>query len=257
MMRSNLISKQPDEEGNVVFLLFLAVGLFAALGFTVTDMMRGGAAEQITDEKTRLHAAELLEVARQIKQSVQQAKLGFGCSDNTISFENPYVSGYEHTPQVDSGCIIFGENGGANYKLVPGDWLDPAQESRTRYREWYFTGGSCVIDIGTGSADCATANGTNDSDLILVAPWLKQGVCVELNAQLGIENPGGRPPVASSSNAWPLAMTQFKGTYSADGIIDSSGSNVAILTGAPAGCFEGNTVPPTETYHFYQVLIAR
>ena len=75
-------------------------------------------------------------------------------------------------------------------------------------------------------------------------------VCEDINEKLGITNPSG-PPV---NNAFGTTA-QFTGTYDdgSPGLLGDNGEEVNFA-GKPAGCFDG---PPSGTYHFYQVLIAR
>ncbi len=246
------------DSGSVIIWILIAVALFASLSFAVSQMMRSdGGADAIADEKAALIASEILDYARTMRESVQVMKID-GCEDTDISFENDAVSGYEHDPLGPEACRLFRVPGaGMNYLAPDGAWLDTAQSSAEYFGDWFMTGESCVYDIGSGGIDCATANGTDDNDLIAVLPWIRERLCVAINDRLGITNPGGRPPV-SQEKSWEDPITQYEGTFtSGTTAIQSDISGAAILRGKIAGCFEGDKWPSEDTYHFYQVLIAR
>ena len=245
------------EAGNVLFIILIATILFGALSFAVGNMLRGGDTIAIGQEKAGLYAAEILDKARQIRSGVQEARAAYGCLANDMSFANDRVSGYAHTPATDIECQIFHASyGGTHYSVPPVDWLDTTQSAQTGYGQWFFTGESCVYDVGTGSTDCATASGSADSDLIAVMPWIKREICIAINDALGLTGANDDPPQAAGTS-WNAAFNKFTGTYSQGGDIQSDTSGTAVLTGITAGCFEGGTAPPAGSYHFYQVLMAR
>lgn len=245
------------EGGNVMFLIFIGIMLFAGLSYSVTQIMRSGTGSDISDEKARLYAAELLDTARQFKQAIKNAAISDDCEDVEISFANPTITGYEHTPAASEACQIFhGSFGTATYRTPATDWLDETRAALTGYGHWLFTGEGCVHNLGTGGTDCASANGTTDSELIAVMPYVHKRVCTEVNKLLGITNPGDEPP-QSATPALNTAMTKFTGSYGQNFAIQSNVSDTEILNAAPAGCFEGAGAPIPDTYHFYQVLIVR
>ena len=245
--------------GNVLFIILIAVALFAALSFTVSHMMRGGSVSVISEEKAEIYAAEIIDIARQTREAVRQSRLQGNCEDTDLSFDTPVLTGYEHTPAADDGCQIFGALNpvGVNYKTPPPSWLDEGQSAQSTYGHWFFIGESCVYSIGTGDADCASSNADGDSDLIAVMPWLNINTCLKINERLNIPAAGnGRPPSAGSP-ALSATPTPFTGEYAQNGSINSSGTDAAYLTAAPAGCFEGAGTPPSGSFHCYQVLLGR
>ena len=245
-------SKSQSENGNVLFIILIAVALFGALSFAVSNMMRGGGAETLTQDKATLYAGEILDKAQEIRLAVQDSRTFNDCEDTDISFDSINTTGYAHTPAASTDCQIFNAaTGKLSYSNPPADWLDTTQTVQNRYGEWFFTGESCIYDMGTGSTDCATANGADDSDLIAVMPWIKLSICQAVNESLGLTDFADDPLVASGI-VWDADMDGFTGTYTADGSIQSAGSDATILTAAPAGCFSNS-----GGYHVYQILIAR
>jgi hypothetical protein len=247
-----------QERGNVIYFVFLAAVLFGALAFAVSEMLRGGDPDEISDEKVRLYVAEISNYGREMKQAIGNMRLSNGCEEYEISFANASVEDYEHSPETADNCKVFHiAGGGMNYQIPVKDWLDPTRESEDGYAEWYFAGNSCVYEIGNGDSNCASNADANDSDLVMILPYVRKNICVQMNKQFGIENPGDDPPRASGS-VWTSDMTKFTGTFADGGTaIQSGGDDADILTGRSAGCFEGSGTPPTGSYHFYQVLLAR
>lgn len=253
----NTTPPQAPEAGNVIWFVLIAVVLFAALSFTVAQMLRSGSPEDISAEKTKLYAAEILDTARQFRGAVQNAIIGNNCDESQISFANNTVPGYEHSPASPALCQIFhGSEGTASYRPPPQDWLDTAQSARDGYAEWFFIGEGCVHESGSSDDNCSNSASGTDSDLIAVVPWIKRQICVELNDKLGIENPEGDPPQAGGEILF-APITKFTGSYTENYAIQSDSSDAQILTATPTGCFEGGGTPTAGSYHFYQVLVAR
>ncbi len=234
--------KSNAESGNVLFIILIAIALFAALSFAVSNIMRSGNAEAISEQRASILADEILAQIRDIRQTVLNLRISNGCEDIDISFENPTVAGYEHTPVADDKCKVFHPSGGGlNYIVPVQDWSMPISPTPVFHREHYFTGSVIAQDIGTA-----------ERDLVYFLPYISLPICLQLNQKLGIDNPAGSPPV-EAANGWTTSNVKFTGEY-------SSGGTQLQRGGAMAGCFEGNNVsstPPTGTYHFFQILLPR
>jgi hypothetical protein len=249
--------KNVCENGNVLFIILIAVVLFGALSFAVSNMMRSGDPSDVMREKDALYAAEIIEKARQIREAVQEARLNRSCEIEDISFEHALLPDYVHAPAAPEECQIFHlSSGGVGYSAPPEDWLDADQSAASGFGHWFFTGESCVFEVGNGGADCASANGSSDSDLIAIMPWIPLSLCKAINSALGVTERNVAPPQATG-DGWDSTMNEYTGSFSQEGAINSSADDDAILTGVVAGCFEGGGNPPADSYHFYQVLVAR
>lgn len=230
-----------SQKGSALFIILIAVALFAALSYVVSNMMRSGSSgTNLNEERAEIYASEILDYARNIRQTLQDLKISNGCSNADISFENTIVSGYANGTNTD--CQIFHANGGGlSYVVPPEQWIASINPAPTLYQEHYFTAGVVGQDIGT-----------SDNDLVYYTPYISRDICIALNDLLGIDNPGGEPPV-EAGNGWPASNFKFTGDLTTGGTQLQRG-------GAMSGCFEGNnaaTTPPSGTYSFYQVLIAR
>lgn len=240
--------KDKAESGNVLFIILIAIALFGALSFAVSNMMRSGNAEAISEQRASILADEILAYARDIRQTVQNLRISNGCEDEDISFENSIITGYEHTsPVARDECKIFHPDGGGLSYIAPiEDWLVTLSPVPVFRGEWYF-GPVCAEDIGQAGA-CSEAT----KDVVMFLPYINKQLCITLNDKLGVDNPSGDPPV-EASNGWTASNFKFTGDFSV-------GGTQLQQAGNRAGCFEGfnaSSIPPSDTYHFYQVLLVR
>ena len=126
------------QRGNVLFLILLAVGLFAALNFAINDMVSGENAEKVGKYKARTLAESVIDYTRILRTAIKNAGVN-GCKDLEISFENNIVEGYEHTPAAREECKIFSSTAGAvNYILPLNDVLDITHKNEDMYNQWFF-----------------------------------------------------------------------------------------------------------------------
>lgn len=105
----NVIRKN---EGNVLFLILIAVALFAALSYAVTQTSRSGDGG-IDKDKARLAASEIAQYASSIEQAITRLKVLNRCKDTEINFENGVDAGYANTgAPADDRCDVFSPAGG-------------------------------------------------------------------------------------------------------------------------------------------------
>ncbi len=242
------------QSGNALWFILLAVALLAAL--TATISRSSDTAEQSGNiERYRIDASDIMRHTNGIKEAVNAMRLR-GLSENRISFENNFTTA-DYTNANAAGCsdcLLYGSaGGGASYRVPNSTWLDSAQSGNTHYGDWYIPVQVCVPEIGRGGAGCGSDT-TNNEELIMVLPWVKAGLCSEINSMLGVTTVGDPPPQVTG-DAFVAGYPVFTGSLSGEGgeIIDGADA----LEGVEAGCFEGNGTPPAGTYHFYQVLIKR
>ena len=234
-------SRSP-ERGSAIFYILIAIVLFAALNFAVSNINRGGDSG-LSKELQRVYAGEIIDYSKSLRRAVQNMRIS-GVADTDISFDNQYVSGYQHSPEQPDQNKVFSKTGGAiNYVEPNPDWLIANPPNPLNYGNWFFYGEGVILDVGTSAAD-----------LTVTLSWIKKDICIAINDLLGIENPDGEPP-QEDGNAVIAPFTPFAGTYAAN--VEVANGTAELETGLMAACFEGDTVPPADTYHYYQVLIAR
>ncbi len=255
-MASNLPAPQSaprqDESGNVMFYIFLGIVLFAALSFAVANIMNSGTADP-RRETRMLDATDVIQYGDGLKRAVQGMRIR-NVADAQISFENPRTSlNYTHPPLATQRCtsdncrVFTAAGGGFTYIKPPASWFDTQGVGDTSFGQWFFPRGVCVEGAGQGGAGCNT-DGTENEDLIAVLTWIKRDLCIDINERLGVTNPGGDPPVAAG-NAWMSGNQPFVGTFVEEAVIARGGQT--------AGCLRGAGVPPSNSYFYYKVLLAR
>ena len=221
-----MTNSRKNESGNVFLIIILGVALFGALAFVVARGMRSETATGISRRQAELAATDTLDYAQRLERAVAKIRTR-GTSENDIDFTNAVETGYPHTPvQPDKNQIFSKAGGGASWKTPHPKANDGSP--------WLFTGETCVVDVGSGSAGCSS-NGTNDEELLAVLPNMNAIVCEEINKRLNI---------AVMPSGGGYSNTKFTGTY--------GDANSPPTVGLNAACFTtgGN-------YYFYYVLLAR
>ena len=111
------------ERGNILFLILLAIILFAALSYAVTNSIRGGG-KDISPEVAKARATELVEYFSGIRSAITRLQLTNNCSvaqisldynngaSNCLTSELP-ATGYENSNSpTDCRCHVFHPKGG-------------------------------------------------------------------------------------------------------------------------------------------------
>lgn len=234
------------EKGNVLFLILIAVALFAALSYAITKSDRGSGT--IARETSLLNASKIIQYAASISQSMDRLRLTNTCADSQFSFENSQEAGYTNaaTPS-DNSCKVFHTGGGGV------SWQDPppATNDGSTYQ---FVGGPIIHRRDGNNSTYAAAN----ADLVMYLFGLNQQTCADINRGLNITG----IPVDSGNIA---AVTKFTGTFleqdNITGIIGAEQPSPCISTpntglcGRPMGCFREETAG--QRYVFYAILIDR
>jgi hypothetical protein len=224
-----------NQSGNVFFYIFLAVALFAALSYAVSQSGRG-TVQSIASEKDRLNATEILDYAETMAKAVGAMRLR-GITPENISFAHADLAGGYGVPGAKPEAELFDPEGGNIVLRLPPDGIMAASQN------FGFTGTSEVENVG---ATCAQAS---CADLLVYLKGLNRDGCITINKLLKIDNPSGEPP---QENAF--AVTPYAGTFGYDQTIGSG----SPLSGKLTGCFYVDQPNPTpDDYYFYRVLIAR
>lgn len=241
------------ESGSVLFYILIAVALFAALSYVVSQNMRGGSTSK-NEEFLQLQTSEILQYANGLQRAIRHMRIE-GIEYQDLSFENSFVAGYANTNcgAGQNDCKVFHPDGGGMSYQPPmeKEWLDETQSGQTTYNQWYFPRDLCVLDVGSDTGAGCNSDSKDNEDVVVILPWIKEDLCERINQDLGITSPGDSIPVESSGNAWNSDDRQFDGTNNDSERLDQGGRRY--------GCFEGNAFdhPGAGTYHFFQVIWAR
>lgn len=237
------------QNGSAIFIILIAIALFAALSFVVGGMLRGGGADVGASEKRTMMIGEMLDYSRKMKLAIQQMRIANDCDDDEISFSQASGDAYEYSSPLDDSCKVFEIAGGnmSSFAIDSSLLVDSSGLSKTTgYGEMHFTG---EADIDTVGSSCGGGGSSSCRDLLLLVPYLKKDVCDEINTKLSIDN-----YASIDIDGHDYADSdKFTGTYgSSTGA--SIGDGTSYLDGKTVGCFTETDHP---SYTFFQVLIAR
>ncbi len=233
-----------SEKGNVLFLILIAVALFAALSYAVTKSTRsgGGSTER---EKAILSGASMTQHPTALRTAVIRMILG-GVDVSGIRFNSPAnFSAISGSLEV---AVFHPDGGGAVFQNAPSDVMAGTGEGT-----WFFNGQFEVPNLGV---DGATGN-----DLIAFLPNVSRTVCTQVNREFSIDSTDctlvNNVVQADGISAADVSV-QMDDTYTfpptAADTIEGLGGSCEAFVGQPSGCFIDDT---GNSYVFYSVLLER
>jgi len=176
------------QRGNILFLILLAVVLFAALAYAVTSSMRGGGKDAST-ESNQAAASAIIQFFQQVDTAVMRLTLTGGYKIENISFErevarvNAAPATADSNPNCTSNaCKVFHADGGGATAMT----FEKYAVSSSGFSMGSYVPG--VFDIGMVQWPYA---GTDASDITVRVLNLRLPVCAEIAKILGIPNGAG------------------------------------------------------------------
>jgi hypothetical protein len=235
------------QKGNALFLILIAVALFAALSYALTQSGRGSGTT--AKEQAVLKAAEVSSFFGEIQAAISRLLLG-GCSESQITFENsvylgsgsgPYGGGLMLPPgsnaasPSDKRCHIFDTAGGGVVPMiiqglvgpVPGGaWAIPGHP-------WFAT--ESIPGVGTSAPD-----------IVVSYAHVPESVCRAYGAA------NSRPTPITNADWYFVPPGQFAGSYTTG---MAGGTEVNIPSGSFGWCIDigGNA----DEWHLFGVVYAR
>jgi len=164
-----------DTQGNALFLILIAVALFAALSYAVTQSGRGGGG--IDREQAAITAAEMTQYAASLRTAAMRMTIT-GVNEDALDFDPTDDSSSSPADNDFSNDVFMTEGGGVIEQQPPGNsgvtaygYLDATAAGNNG---WY------VWDLGTNG------QGTG-REVLVVADDLDANVCREINRGLGLD----------------------------------------------------------------------
>lgn len=224
-----------SEAGNVLFLILIAVALFAALSFAVVSSSRSTKSNE--EESNTLKTSDIVNFAAFVTNGVTFTYTN-GCNSSQISFERAPFDGSDplyvnpNAPS-DMECHVFHPLGGKSiYRTFP-DFNNNA--------DILFTGHFDIDGIGS-----------DEPDIVMVVPNVTSGMCAKLNQRLDVDYDGGIPQ--ENTFLADVTANPFVGTYSATAVdMDCDDGGGISCTRQHSACVQGNG----GAYHFYHVVLLR
>lgn len=239
-----LQTRRQSEKGNILFLILLAVVLFAALSYAVTQSMRGGGGNA-GSETNLVNSAVLSQYPVGLRAAILRMIVD-GTDVTTLNFDPPSV--FSTMTDAEKALGVFHPNGGgASFGFIPTDALvTPSGTAR-----WVFTRNFGIEDIGA----TATTSGDVGKDIVAIAPGISQAICSKINSELGVNS------IPEVSTTLPLTvgattMQQVEEyTYSQTSAVAEIADTAGLIDGQPFLCVDYST--SAELYAYYHVLVER
>lgn len=222
--------------GNALFLILIAVALFAALSYAVTQSGRGGGT--IEKEQADIKAAQFISFMGAVNTGIQRMVLSGTAADDIVFYNEPLAWTSVNTPcTTGEDCLWAPEGGGVTWPGLPSaSFFTPIDFPGENSNKYYFFSpddGVFVDGVGTAAG----------SEMLIAVFGLPETICAAINRKLGLAAPASIP---NNSNFDPLTPSS--------GAFDS-------LTGEMTACgrdsMAGEGVFGGPHYIFRHVLIAQ
>jgi hypothetical protein len=240
------MQQQPNkqnESGNVLFLILIAVALFAALSYAVTQSTRSGSGT--TERETvLLNSAGLTQYPTSLRTAVVRMILA-GIDVGEVGFDAPSSGGFGGASAANQ--VFHPNGGGAVYQEAPIEVM-----AANMAPNWTFNGNFEIPQIGQ--------DGAGGNDVIAFLPGVTISVCRRLNEELGV--PSGTAtqtgvPDFDAVNADVSDVHVLGDAFptTANATITNASND---FDGQPAACFyDLNFDAGNPAYIFYSVLLER
>lgn len=215
-----------SERGNAVIFILLGIALFAALAYT---FMRGAQTGQgnLTAGQTRLLAQSMINDSIRIERATNKL-LARGCSENDLNYYDPQIPvALNPDAPTDGHCDIFSAQGVGGPAEIFADYTD---------------------DRGAAGNHNVFRTKTTEPDIIYWYQGLSRPLCIEINRQLGIEDPATVP-----EDITLVAGISYTGSF-ITGAAESYNDEDARIHNAAAACVH---ITGADTYAYYKLLLNR
>lgn len=248
MKHKNHNQRKSLQRGNVLFMILIAIALFAAFTAAVTQSNSGGGGGEQSGFYA-ISATQIMRYGSTVKSAVDSLRQR-GISESDISFANATITGYGTVDTNPKGEVFHVSGGGITYEVPNENWFDGAYSNQTGYGEWIFTGVNSLNNVGTWNETDGGCTQNDCTELLLILPYVREEICKEIIKSLSLNE-------IEQDNA-SFGFTKFNGSFSyAHQIVGDTIAFNGTLPGQFQACVEGDSAPTDGSYHYYQVLIAR
>ena len=241
-------TRRLSEAGNVLFLILIAVVLFAALSYAVTQSSRsgGGGAD---GEANLVNSAQITQYPASVRTAIVRMIIS-GVDVSQLNFDPPSEFGAApagtNCNTVPAPCVFHPTGGGATHVTAPA-----AVTASGGQAQWVFSSNYAIENIGT------TAN-----DIMAFLPGVGAAICARLNTELGIA-----PSADGDSDGVSVGATT--GVSSSDNMDRTNGLGIGAAASAPGtlidgdyssqpfGCYDVDDGDNTSDLVYFHVLVER
>ena len=248
-MGNQLGENRSGERGNVLFLILIAVALFAALSYAVTQSTRSGSGDA-SGETNLINSAQLAQYPAGVRTSIVRMIIG-GTSVEQLAFNEPS----EFSDLSDNAHGVFHpQGGGAVFQRAPNELMASGSPG-----SWIFTADFEVEEIGIDSAASSDGN-----EITAFLPGVGGNICKKINTELGITVSGND----ADGDGIPTAGAVITPPVTGDRMIFPGNAGIpateTVIAGAfvgqPFGCFDqddGDSDLIGKPPIYYHVLVER
>lgn len=246
MTKTDLKNRE-NERGNVLFLILIAVALFAALSYAVTSSSRSGG-NDANDETNLVSSSTITQYPAGVRTAIIRMQISNNVDVTELEFNGPtdFATCETIGGTLGANCVFHPDGGSATH--VPGSADVMVSGNQT---DWVFSSMNEINNVGrTVGAGAAAAN---SAEVIAFLSGIRLGICQRINDELGI---AGIPTETGIDFTGANAMVNADGStppgIGADGDDPTIGEGAAAaLDGQAFGCFQ----QPAGTYVYYHALI--
>ena len=237
------------QSGNVLFLILIAVALFAALSYAVTQSSRSGGGDA-NRETNLISSAQITQYPSSIRTSIIRMIVSNNIAVTELEFNPPSDFGNCTTNGgLETQCVFHPNGGNATYVTAPPDVMANGSQGF-----WTFNGDFEIINVGVTTSGATTGN-----EVIAFLPGIRQTICSRINEELGlgttIPNSGAnRAGADPGTEGYLRIMDDGTGMATANDITIGTGGDEAFggtFDGQAFGCFQNNG----GDYVYFHVLI--
>jgi hypothetical protein len=237
-----------NQKGNVLFLILIAVALFAALSYAVTQSSRTSSSG-VDQDKAKLLASEIIGYASSVEQAISRIRVINRVPDFGIDvFADTHVVGSSNTNCTDNSCRLFTTVGGnVTPKLLNQDAWDKSNAGMATWVGRMYFRSLRVANVGSDAPD-----------LLMMYPGVSEIVCAAINDRLGISNDsdGTAPNDGNGANGtnfinYEGALTSFP---TPPATTDALGDEATQIVGQRTFCVNNGD---SNGFYFWHVVIAR
>jgi hypothetical protein len=228
----NLFSRRASA-GNALFLVLIAVALFAMLAYAITQGGRGGG--DTKKEQTTIAIAQVEDFAAQIQTALTRLNINANIPEWAIDYSDTYSYDAANTYCATTACKLFASGGG---DVASGFQLPAAYQGAVAALGGKFMfRNSAVQGVGQDL----------QRDLYLAFPNASQAFCIAWNNHTGVPNPGGVPPAQVPSGA------DYNGVVSAQVTLAVAAPEITVNNGQSSFCLYYTAA--TQYYVFLPLII--
>jgi hypothetical protein len=238
------------ERGNVLFLILIAVALFAALSYAVTSSSRSGGGDA-SGETNLVNSAQVTQYPASVRTALIRMFVSNGIAQDELNFDSPSTFSSGSCNSAATKCVFHPTGGGATYTFAPAEVMESGSQG-----QWIFSSKYKITDIGTNATD-----GTGN-DIIAFLPGIKSTICKKLNSELGIVK--GPSSTDGDTDGLLLGIAEPTLADSMDSVHGSATIPTSVTAtlagdfiGQPFGCFDRDETSSTAGGVYYHVLVER